>query len=175
MTVNCSDTRRNISWMDVEFPMNVDDMANPVGGMSQTLDFTLFGIHSTKYEEFLFCTLIICSSTSLVLIFPRNIAEAVRYRPCRGSAAHIMFFASHICCVSSGMVRARYCCDPRDVRGAKPTMKKCNRGNGIRLTASFRRSELSWPGKRRQHVTPLMVVEIKWFKSPTVSLYHINI
>ncbi|KAJ9550086.1 hypothetical protein OSB04_022629 [Centaurea solstitialis] len=78
ITVNCSDTRRNISWIDVEFPMNVDDIERPVGGMSQTLDFTLFGIHSTKYDEFLFCTLIICSSTSLVDILPRNMAEAVR-------------------------------------------------------------------------------------------------
>jgi hypothetical protein len=59
------------------------------------------------------------------------------------------------------MVSALYCCEPREVKGAKPTMKKCRRGNGIRLTASLRRSEFSWPGKRRQHVTPLMVVEIK--------------
>ena len=26
-----------------------------LGGMSQTEDLMLFGIHSTKYEEFLFC------------------------------------------------------------------------------------------------------------------------
>eukprot|EP00955_Chlamydomonas_euryale_P057706 356874-Chlamydomonas_euryale.AAC.1 len=32
-------------------------------------------------------------------------------------------------------------------------MKKCRRGNGIRLTASLRRSAFSWPGKRRQQVT----------------------
>jgi len=37
--------------------MNVDDIANPVGGMSQTLDLTLFGIHSTKYDEFFLQTL----------------------------------------------------------------------------------------------------------------------
>jgi len=149
--------------------MNVDDIANPVGGMSQTLDLTLFGIHSTKYDEFLFCTFIICSSTSLVLILPRNIAEAVKYLPCRGSAAHIMFLASHICCVSSGMVKARYCCEPWEVNGAKPTMKKWRRGKGIKFTASFRRSEFNWPGNRRQHVTPLMVAEIKWLRSPTVT------
>ncbi|CAM0909358.1 unnamed protein product [Alopecurus aequalis] len=78
MAVNCSLTRRNISWIDVELPTNVDDIFRPVGGMSHTLDFTLLGIHSTKYDEFLFCTFSICSSTSLVLIFPRNMAEAVR-------------------------------------------------------------------------------------------------
>ena len=36
-----------------------------------------------------------------------------------------MFFASNICCVSSGTVNARYCWEPRDVSGAKPFMKKC--------------------------------------------------
>merc|ERR550537_935459 len=122
--------------------------------MSHTEDLMLLGIHSTKYELFLFWTLSICSSTSLVDIRPRNIAEAVKYRPWRGSEAHIMFFASNICCVSSGTVRARYCWDPREVSGAKPHMKKCRRGNGMRLTASLRRSELSCPGNRRQHVTP---------------------
>ena len=33
----------------------------------------------------------------------------VRYLPCRGSQAVIMFLASNICCVSSGTVTARYC------------------------------------------------------------------
>ncbi|BAS77163.1 Os02g0167366 [Oryza sativa Japonica Group] len=77
-----------------------------------------------------------------------------------------MFLASHICWVSSGTVRARYCWDPLEVSGAKPTMKKWRRGKGIKLTASLRRSEFSCPGKRRQHVTPLMVAEIRWFRSP---------
>merc|ERR1712159_506516 len=27
-------------------------------------------------------------------------------------------------------------------------------------------SQLSWPGKRRQHVTPDRPAETKWFKSP---------
>ena len=63
MSVNCSLTRLNISWMDVELPMNVADILRPRGGMSQTDDLMLFGIHSTKYDEFLFCTLSICSST----------------------------------------------------------------------------------------------------------------
>merc|ERR1740123_1595468 len=111
--------------------------------MSQTEALILLGIHSTKYEEFLFWTFNICSSTSFVDIRPRNNAAAVRYRPCRGSAAHIMFLASNICWVSSGTVKARYCCEPREVRGAKPVMKKWRRGKGIKFTASLRRSELS--------------------------------
>merc|ERR1712176_763887 len=116
-----------MSWIAVVFPTKVVAILSPLGGMSQTDALMLFGIHSTKYDEFLFCTLSICSSTSLVDMRPRERAAAVRYRPCRGSAAHIMFFASNICCVSSGTVNARYCCEPRDVRGAKPVMKKCRR------------------------------------------------
>ena len=79
-----------------------------------------------------------------------------------------MFLASKICCVSSGTVRALYCCEPRDVRGANPGMKKWRRGKGTMLTANFLRSALSWPGNRRQVVTPDIVAETKWFKSPTV-------
>merc|ERR1719276_298585 len=48
MAVNCSDTRLNISWMAVELPTKVADILSPLGGMSQTEDLTLFGIHSTK-------------------------------------------------------------------------------------------------------------------------------
>ncbi|KYN40672.1 hypothetical protein ALC56_04981, partial [Trachymyrmex septentrionalis] len=44
-----------------------------------------------------------------------------------------------------------------EVRGAKPGMKKCSRGKGTMLTASFLRSALSWPGNLRQVVTPLRV------------------
>merc|ERR1719473_585249 len=143
MPVKYSATRLNISWIAVELPRNPTAIFKPFGGMSQTLDLMLFGIHSTKYDEFLFCTLSICSSTSFVDIRPRKRAVAVKYRPWRGSAAHIMFLASNICWVSSGTVSARYCCEPREVSGAKPVMKKCNRGKGMRLTASLRRSAFS--------------------------------
>ncbi|KAL2297966.1 LOW QUALITY PROTEIN: hypothetical protein Nmel_016925 [Mimus melanotis] len=61
---------------------------------------------------------------------------------------------------------ARYCWLPRLVSGAKPGIKKCRRGKGTMFTASFRRSALSWPGNRRQVVTPLMVADTRWFRSP---------
>ncbi|KOX72162.1 Tubulin beta-2 chain [Melipona quadrifasciata] len=77
-----------------------------------------------------------------------------------GQAA-IMFFASNICCVSSGTERAEYCCMDLDVNGAKPGMKKCRRGNGTMLTASFRRSAFNCPGNLRQVVTPDMVSETR--------------
>merc|ERR550537_1846318 len=128
-----------------------------------------------KYEEFLFCTLSICSSTSFVDMRPRNNAAAVKYRPWRGSAAHIMFFASNICCVSSGTVSARYCCDPRDVSGAKPVMKKWSRGKGTRFTAILRRSQFSCPGKRKHVVTPDIAAETKWFKSPYVGVVSLSV
>merc|ERR1719265_1232379 len=175
MAVKYSATRLNISWMAVEFPAKATAIFKPFGGISQTLALILFGIHSTKYEEFLFCTFSICSSTSFVDIRPRKRAAAVRYRPWRGSAAHIIFLASNICCVSSGTVKARYCWDPRDVSGAKPVMKKCNRGNGIKFTAIFRRSQLSCPGKRRQVVTPLIAADTRWLRSPYVGVVSFNV
>merc|ERR1711912_134393 len=78
MPVNCSETRFHSSWMAVLLPMKMEAIFKPLGGMSHTDDLMLLGIHSTKYEEFLFCTLIICSSTSLVDMRPRNMQAAVR-------------------------------------------------------------------------------------------------
>ena len=124
IAVNCSATLLNISWMAVEFPTKVTAIFNPFGGISQMDDLMLLGIHSTKYEEFLFCTFNICSSTSLVDILPLNKADAVKYLPCLGSAAHIIFLASNICWVNSGTVKALYYCDPLEVKGAKPIIKK---------------------------------------------------
>jgi len=57
--------------------------------------------------------------TSFTVMPPRNIAATVRYLPCRGSHAAIMFLASNVCWTSSGTVRARYCWLPRDVSRAK--------------------------------------------------------
>ena len=86
-----------------------------------------------------------------------------------------MFLASNICWVSSGTVRALYCLDPREVRGAKPGMKKWRRGKGTMLTASLRRSAFSWPGKRRQVVTPDMVAETRWLRSPYVGVVSFKV
>jgi hypothetical protein len=47
----------------------------------------------------------------------------------------------------------------RDVSGAKPGMKKWSRGKGTMLTASLRKSAFSWPGKRKQVVTPDIVAD----------------
>merc|ERR1719164_137787 len=175
MAVNCSETRLKSSWMAVELPMRVPAILRPRGGMSHTAVLTLFGIHSTKYDEFLFWTLSICSSTSFIDMRPRNMTPTVRYRPWRGSHAAIMFLASNICWVSSGTVRARYCCEPRLVSGAKPGMKKWRRGNGTMFTASLRRSELSWPGKRSEQVTPDMTADTRWFKSPKVGVVSLRV
>merc|ERR1712060_451083 len=166
IAVKYSATRLNISWMAVELPRKDTAIFRPFGGMSHTPDLMLLGIHSTKYEEFLFWTLSICSSTSLVDMRPRNKQAAVRYRPWRGSAAHIIFLASNICWVNSGTVKARYCWEPRDVSGANPVIKKCKRGNGIKFTAILRRSQFSCPGKRRHVVTPLIAALTKWLRSP---------
>jgi len=77
-----------------------------------------------------------------------------------------MFLASKPCWVSSGTVRARYCWDPLEVRGANPIMKKCNLGKGMRLTAIFLKSALSCPGNLMQAVTPEIAADTRWFRSP---------
>merc|ERR550517_502733 len=78
MAVNCSLTRLKSSWMAVELPMKVADILRPRGGISHTAVLTLLGIHSTKYEEFLFWMLSICSSTSFIDMRPRNIVATVK-------------------------------------------------------------------------------------------------
>merc|ERR1712117_566876 len=143
MAVNCSEMRLNISWIAVVFPMKVEAMLRPRGGTSHTAVLTLFGIHSTNALEFLFCTASICSSTSFIDIRPLNMAATVRYRPCLGSQAAIIFLASNICWVNSGTVKALYCWLPLDVNGANPGMKKWRRGKGTMLTANFLKSALS--------------------------------
>merc|ERR1719428_1769237 len=77
IAVNCSATRFHVSWTAVELPTNVVAIFKPFGGMSQIEDLTLFGIHSTKYDEFLLMTFNICSSTSFVDIRPRNMQQHV--------------------------------------------------------------------------------------------------
>ena len=78
MAVNCSEIRLNNSCMAVELPMKVAAIFRPLGGMSQTAIFTLLGIHSTKYDEFLFWMFSICSSTSFIDMRPLKTAATVR-------------------------------------------------------------------------------------------------
>ena len=51
------DLRFMTSCMQVELPQKPTDILRPFGGMSQIAHLRLFGIHSTKYDEFLFWTL----------------------------------------------------------------------------------------------------------------------
>ena len=70
--------KEDISWIAVVFPTKHTAIFRPFGGMSQMPHFMLFGIHSMKYEEFLFWTLSICSSTSFDDILPRKRPAAVK-------------------------------------------------------------------------------------------------
>ncbi|KAF4527124.1 hypothetical protein B566_EDAN016052 [Ephemera danica] len=49
-------------------------------------------------------------------------------------------------------------------------MKKWRRGKGTMFTASLRRSAFNCPGKRRQVVTPDIVRDTRWFRSPSLSV-----
>ena len=43
------------------------------------------------------------------------------------------------------------------------------------MTASLRRSAFSWPGKRREQVTPDMTAEVRWFRSPKVGVVSFRV
>merc|ERR1712241_1428198 len=106
---------------------------------------------------------------------PRNTAATVRYFPVLGSQAAMRLLGENIWPTNSGTDSDLYCTDPRAVRGANPGMKKCSRGKGTMLTASFLRSAFSCPGNLRQVVTPDMVVETRWFKSPYVGVVSLRV
>ena len=67
-----------------------------LGGMSQTADLTLFGIHSTKYEQFLFWTLSICSSTSFVDMRPRKMGDGEVAAVTGVAGAHHVLGVEHL-------------------------------------------------------------------------------
>ncbi|OMH83126.1 Serine/threonine-protein phosphatase 2A activator 1 [Zancudomyces culisetae] len=157
--VNCSKKRANSPWIAVLFPVNVPLTVELIGGTSHTAICVEFGIHSIKFEPCLSWYIRTVSSASETITSPRRMADAVRYLPCRGSAATIMFFASNICRHRSLVVTLRYIPIPSTVcvsgsNGAYPVMKKCRRGNGTRFTPSLRRSEFSCPGNRSVVVIP---------------------
>jgi hypothetical protein len=114
----------------------------------------------------LLCIVNMASSTArLDRSLPRNRAAAVRNRPLRMSVAAIWFAGSNNCCVKSVMLNRAYSLADGAVNGAYDDVKKCRRGNGIRLVASLRRSELSWPGNRSGVVIPDMTLAIRPFSS----------
>merc|ERR1719261_657415 len=54
-------------------------------------------------------------------------------------------------------------------------MKKWSRGNGTMLTASLRRSQLRWPGKRSEHVVPQTAAAMRWLRSPYVGVVSLSV
>ena len=114
---------------------------SPLKGMSQTLDFTLLdSLHKVRR------VLVLNIDHLLIHLFGAHFA------PKHGRGSEIVDVGlRHTSCSSrptfvesvQGTVRARCCWDQREVRRAKPTMKKWRRRKGIRFTANLRRSELS--------------------------------
>ncbi len=138
----------NNSWIEVVLAMNVADILSCGGAMSHRLVSTLLGIHSTKPAGFFSRRLYISFSTSRALTLPRKMAATVRYLPCRGSMAAMMFLGV----VALGDEFRRFerlvgfgaRCD----QGGEAGGEEVSRGKGTRLTPILRKSELSWPGNR---------------------------
>ena len=96
----------------------------------------LLGIHSKKYEEFLFWTYKHTFSASLDDIFPLNIAEPVMNLPWVGSASVIKEFLSYSYVIISAALNFRSLF-AMGTRGLRESIKKCSLGKGIKLVACF--------------------------------------
>ena len=54
-------------------------------------------------------------------------------------------------------------------------MRATSGGEGELLTASLRRSQLSWPGKRRQKVVADITAATRWLRSPKVGVVSLSV
>jgi len=151
--------------MLVEFPINVAAILSPFGATSVKYELVLWGIQSENYVWFSCWIRSISDYASKTLNFPRNSSAAVMNLFKRGATLFIIFLGSNSCWVRSFTVKILFGTS-LDVSGAYPMVRKCIRGNGIRLTANLRRLELIWPGKRRLHVLPVMAPATMLFMSP---------
>ena len=86
----------------------------------------------------------------------------------------ITLWSKNICCDNYNTDNDLYISEPLYIKGANPTEKKWPLGKGTKFTAIFLKSEFNCPGKRKQHVIPVITPEIKWFKSPYVGLDIFN-
>jgi hypothetical protein len=96
--------------------------------MLHTADLMLLGNHSGGVLV-LHVQPLLVHFLALVDILPLNMAEAVRYLPCLGSEAHIMFLSCfcHRKFAGSTMVRsarALYCWEPLEVSGGESSQEE---------------------------------------------------
>ncbi|KAF4521999.1 hypothetical protein B566_EDAN010848 [Ephemera danica] len=133
--------------MAVVLPMNVADIFRPRGFISKISEINLRRIFALYIQHL------------LIDIFHGHFATEYgghgEIATMAGvTCCHHVFRVKHLqctawcrcmiklpftCCVSSATLSALKLCEARDVRGAKPGMKKCRRGNGTMFTASLRR------------------------------------
>merc|ERR1719233_1401823 len=158
---NCVAKRWKIPFNAVVLATKVQLFAASLGGTSTTDVFILLGIHSTKSSELADCLFSIFSSTSCVDKLPLKSNDAVMYFPSSGLTLEKKFLGEKHWLVSSCTFTFWYALLSSEESGACAIRKKCNRGNGTKLTPSFRRSPLSFPGKRRDAVTPAITQEIR--------------
>merc|ERR1711963_931800 len=60
-------------------------------------------------------------------------------------------------------------------QGRKARHEEVEPRNGMRFTAILRRSQFSWPGKRRHVVTPLIAALTRWLRSPYVGVVSLSV
>merc|ERR1712056_74194 len=154
-----------IPFKAVVLATKVADISLVFGEVVMIPDLRLFGIHSTKSSAFLVFNFSMLSSTSWVLRFPRKVKLAAMYFPSSGLTLEKKFLAEYAWLVSPRMFKPVMAPAFLLRSGAWEMRKKWSRGNGTKLTPSFRRSPFSLPGNPSDAVTPAMTQEIRKFRS----------
>ena len=87
---------------------------------------------------------------------------ADKYKPWLGSASQSCVLGVKSYYVTSSIFGAlkKHEVWPQDLRWDTLGIKKCNRGNGIRLVPIFLKSVFNYPGNRKDAVTPEIVYAI---------------
>lgn len=129
----------------------------------------LFGIHSENLDSsLLFSAIMFSASTKAIL--PLKFAAAVKVFPYLKSEEHKIFYASNILSHNSVTVNYSLSLLPLLTNGARPVMKKCNLGNGIKLVDIALKDSLISPGNLMLLVTPHIAKETIWLRSPYVGV-----
>ena len=107
-------------------------------------------------------------SASINDILPLKLAAAANVFPYLKSEEHIMFYASNILSHNSMTVNYSLSLKPLLTNGAKPVIKKCYLGKGIKLVHNALKESFISPGNLMLLVTPNIARETTWLRSPYV-------
>jgi len=143
---------------------NVADFFMPKGGISERELLILFGIHSTKYAEFLFrmwsmWSWIACGHIAAVICSDSQLATMERIANC-----HPTFRVDHslneLRNTGESILLWSWCA-PR----SKSYHEERKSGKRNQICCQLAQVSISCPGKRKVHVIPYMTADMSWLRS----------